>query len=231
MSTYNYNVEAAGYEPWQKTLDATGFMGERFLNHIFYTSFSIDGTMFVVDISGGQIVRLAQFAGDAELFSADSNLAAGPFLALINGPNVSKAKILDYLTGGDDVLNGSQAGEKMQAGAGADHLYGNGGADKLDGGKGDDVLDGGAGKDKLTGGAGADTFVFTGLFGKDTVTDFVAGVDHLQFDHALFATADDVLAHAHQVNNTVVIAVDVDHTVVLSHQVLANLHASDFLLV
>ena len=30
MSTYNYNVEAAGYEPWQKTLDATGFMGERF---------------------------------------------------------------------------------------------------------------------------------------------------------------------------------------------------------
>ncbi len=187
--------------------------------------------MLVVDISGGHIVRIAQFAGDVEVFSGDSTLAAGPFLALISGPNVSKGKVIDYLTGGDDVLNGSQAAEKMQAGAGADHLYGGGGADKLDGGKGDDILDGGAGKDKLTGGAGADTFVFTGLFGKDTVTDFAAGVDHLQFDAALFATADDVLAHAHQVNNTVVIATDADHTVVLSHQLLANLHASDFLLV
>lgn len=43
-------------------------------------------------------------------------------------------------------------------------------------------MQGGAGSDKLTGGAGSDTFVIANVTGSDTITDFVAGVDHLSLD-------------------------------------------------
>lgn len=72
-------------------------------------------------------------------------------------------------TAGDDVLNGSGAGEQLDGQAGNDQLNGLGGndtllgrdgADTLDGGDDDDVLFGGAGADELNGGDGDDTISF-----------------------------------------------------------------------
>jgi Ca2+-binding RTX toxin-like protein len=79
----------------------------------------------------------------------------------------------------------------------ANRITGNAAANMLDGGDGNDTISGGAGADRLAGGFGldslsggadADTFVFTSLFaGRDTITDFVSGIDLLAFDDAGFA--------------------------------------------
>jgi Ca2+-binding RTX toxin-like protein len=61
-------------------------------------------------------------------------------------------------------------------------------------------LGGGLGHDTLTGGAGADQFVFNtapSVANADTVTDFVAGTDHLVLDTAIF-TALNGLPNANQ---------------------------------
>ncbi len=73
-------------------------------------------------------------------------------------------------------------------GNGADNvLTGSGGNDKLKGGAGNDTLIGGTGNDWLEGGSGADHFVFAkaSLNGRDSIQDFVHGVDEL-----VFSTAD-----------------------------------------
>jgi Ca2+-binding RTX toxin-like protein len=60
---------------------------------------------------------------------------------------------------------GTDAGETLTFGAGADLVLGFAGNDTLNGGFGDDVLIGGAGSDVLNGGAGDDTAVFSGPVG------------------------------------------------------------------
>ncbi|CAN4265144.1 An_peroxidase_bacterial_2 domain containing protein [Methylophilaceae bacterium] len=60
--------------------------------------------------------------------------------------------------------------------------------DVLTGGSGDDIITGSHGADILTGGAGADKFVFNsrtesavGVANRDLITDFVSGIDKLDF--------------------------------------------------
>lgn len=63
------------------------------------------------------------------------------------------------------------------------------------GNDGDNVLNGHAGKDTLTGGAGADTFILdwleTSSAGKDTIKDFVSGVDHIELSKLAFTALKD----------------------------------------
>jgi serralysin len=61
--------------------------------------------------------------------------------------------------------------ENAVGGAGADTLIGNDVANRLTGGKGADTL---------TGAGGADTFVFHSGDGRDVITDFHVGVDHIE---------------------------------------------------
>ncbi|MGB0661533.1 MAG: calcium-binding protein [Mangrovicoccus sp.] len=86
----------------------------------------------------------------------------------------------------DDLLRGSNAANKIEAGAGDDVIYSLRGNDRLDGGAGNDLLSGGSGNDLLNGGvgndillggAGADVFDFTERsgFGEDRVEDFQRG--------------------------------------------------------
>lgn len=95
-----------------------------------------------------------------------------------------------------------------------------------------DTLVGTSGDDVIIGNGGADTFVFSNaIFGKDAVTDFTAtGSKHdtLQFDHSIFASAADVLAHAAQVGKDVVITYDATDTVTLVGVHLNQLTAQDF---
>lgn len=80
----------------------------------------------------------------------------------------------DSLTGagGADALSGGGANDDLSGGTGNDTLNGNLGRDTLSAGTGRDILIGGAGNDRLTGGSQSDSFVFTGDFGHDVVTDF-----------------------------------------------------------
>jgi Ca2+-binding RTX toxin-like protein len=89
--------------------------------------------------------------------------------------------------------SGNELANRITGNAGDNHLDGGAGNDVLLGGVGADVLIGGAGNDKLTGGADADRFVFAPGGGKDTVTDFQLGIDHL--DLSAFGLTDISQVH------------------------------------
>ena len=78
-------------------------------------------------------------------------------------------------------------------------LTGNSGNNILSGGAGNDILIGGNGNDTLTGGSGSDYFVFNtapnASSNKDIVTDFVTGVDHLQFSKGVFAGLGSIVGN------------------------------------
>ena len=88
---------------------------------------------------------------------------------------------------GIDGLIGSNFGDVLRAGWGAEVLEGRAGDDTLMGRAGNDVLAGGLGDDVLTGGPGADEFHFER--GHDQITDFAACTDTLGFDPGLWGGA------------------------------------------
>lgn len=82
--------------------------------------------------------------------------------------------------------------DNITSGDGNDILKGSSGGNVIIGGGGDDQIRSLQGDDVLTGGAGSDTFVFRtyDLNGVDTITDFSAGLDFLDFSH-LAGNRDD----------------------------------------
>jgi Ca2+-binding RTX toxin-like protein len=109
-------------------------------------------------------------------------------LGLITAQNTGGAGT-DTLTGIEGMLGGSAA-DTLTGDANANILIGNAGNDALNGAAGFDQLKGGNGNDVLTGGAGIDWFIFdvaaNATTNKDTISDFVSGVDVLQFSRAIF---------------------------------------------
>jgi Ca2+-binding RTX toxin-like protein len=91
-----------------------------------------------------------------------------------------------------------------------------------------DAIAGGAGNDKLSGGAGNDVFVFKGGFGQDTINDFAAGQDVLEFRDGIFADLAAALASATASGNNTIITIDASNSVLLQNVALANLHVGDF---
>ncbi|WP_297324908.1 M10 family metallopeptidase C-terminal domain-containing protein [Nitrosomonas sp.] len=97
-------------------------------------------------------------------------------------------------TGNDsaNAITGNSSPNILVGNAGGDNLFGLAGNDRLNGGDGDDVLVGGAGNDELTGGDGADIFWFNttanATSNKDTVTDFVTGIDKLQLSKSVLGS-------------------------------------------
>jgi hypothetical protein len=132
-------------------------------------------------LSPGAVQRddpdLRQQAGLAGVSVFDRRFVEGQALADTLTYNfTAAADVAD--TGNSDFVVVSQG--RASGGVGRDFLFGGSGAnglsggeqdDYLDGAAGNDTLDGGEGNDKLLGGAGADTYVFSGAFGKDTITD------------------------------------------------------------
>lgn len=104
----------------------------------------------------------------------------------------------DSLFGGSgrDSLLGYDGNDGLAGGAGNDTLNGGIGRDSLSGEAGNDILMGSVGADLLSGGGGADLFVFTwggpvphfdsgpGVAGRDVISDFTPGSDHLRFLHS-----------------------------------------------
>jgi Ca2+-binding RTX toxin-like protein len=94
---------------------------------------------------------------------------------------------VDYTLGhgvGIEILSAADA-----AGTAAIQLTGNSYANTITGNAGDNVINGGRGQDTLTGLGGSDTFVFNAALiaqNVDHITDFNAGDDIIQLDHAIF---------------------------------------------
>ncbi|WMS44699.1 M10 family metallopeptidase C-terminal domain-containing protein [Acuticoccus sp. MNP-M23] len=81
----------------------------------------------------------------------------------------SAGNALDGLLG-NDVIDGGAGADTVDGGGGADTLTGGTGNDSITGGTEADSIEGGSGNDVLDGGAAGDTFVFSGVFGDDTLS-------------------------------------------------------------
>ncbi|HWD25528.1 MAG TPA: calcium-binding protein [Rhizomicrobium sp.] len=117
----------------------------------------------------------------------------------------------------------------LAGGADTDYLYGHAGDDTLIGGAGNDTLNGGTGDDTLTGGSGVDTFQFLNGDGKDTITDFTPGTDHLilhSYDVMSFAALQGLMT---QSGADTVITFDPNNVITLHNVTIAQLHAGDFM--
>jgi hypothetical protein len=96
---------------------------------------------------------------------------------------------------------------------------------------GKDTLTSTPGDDLFKGHGGHDTFVFAPNFGHDVIKDFAAsGRSHdvVQFSKSVFDNFADVLAHATQVGQDVVIAADATDSLTLKNVKLAALDKTDF---
>ncbi len=96
---------------------------------------------------------------------------------------------------------------------------------------GADTLKGTSGHDVLSGNGGRDTFVFAPNFGKDVITDFKGagcGHDVVQFSKTVFDSFADVLSHASQSGQDVVINAGSGNTLTLKDTKLASLDKYDF---
>jgi hypothetical protein len=87
------------------------------------------------------------------------------------------------------------------------------------------------GNDLLKGEGGHDTFVFAANFGHDVIKDFASsgrGHDVVQFSKSVFDNFADVLAHATQSGQDVVIAAGTSDSLTLKNVKLAALDKTDF---
>lgn len=128
---------------------------------------------------------------------------------------------------------GDKTKNTYDAESGNDRLWGFGANDKLTGGAGKDELIGGRGKDVLAGdgtkdGSFQDAFVFGRKSGQDTVTDFQVGKDLLGFAKGAggIKTAADVLDHAQQKGDNVIIDLGGGNTITLEHVDLGDFKGS-----
>ena len=106
-------------------------------------------------------------------------------------------------------------------------MTGNKGDNHLVGLNGDDTLDGGKGNDTLEGDLGLDTFVFNTGGGKDHITDFTDGEDHIKSDMVTSMTDFDNLVIKQKGADTVIHFAGGD-TLTLDHFVATNLNYGDF---
>lgn len=162
-------------------------------------SFSCD---FFANLSG-TLQGVREYRGSTLIYQVDiiNADAAAMYNAIqIQGDFQLAAQIVlardDTMTGSssNDDVRGFGGNDSMLGGGGSDAAAGGTGCDTIDGGAGNDTLRGDGGNDRLTGGIGigTDVFVFAPQGGRDRVTDFEDGVDHI--DLRAFSTSFAQLA-------------------------------------
>jgi Ca2+-binding RTX toxin-like protein len=128
---------------------------------------------------------IALFGGSPTPDGDSVDFEANGVLSHVNLSNVETIAVTT--AGGDDLVNGTNlhatATLNVDAGKGADTVFGGLGADRLDGNAGNDVIDGRGGNDLMLGGAGDDTLVWNPGGASDTV-DGGAGFDTQVFNTA-----------------------------------------------
>ena len=135
--------------------------------------------------------------------------------------------------GSNDTITLGNGSDTVTAGANSIITVGNG-ADIVTAGA-DSTITLGNGADTVTaisslinGGHGHDTFVFTGSFGQDTITNFSPTHDNIVLAQAMFANFAAVQNHMTQVGANTVITYDPANAITLTGVKASSLHASDF---
>lgn len=139
-----------------------------------------------------------------------------------------------YGYGGNDIMDGDSGNDILYGGAGSDNMEGGLGADRLYGQAGNDILSGDEGNDFMSGGTGNDRFVFDSGEGDDRIAGFVAGGtdDRLDLRDAAFdfVTFSDVLSHASDTAEGLLINLGGGDSVLLVGVTEAQLKAVDVML-
>lgn len=154
--------------------------------------------VLLVDNAGDQVIESLGEGRDRVIASISYALTANVEELELTGTAVNgTGNILANRIIGNDLGNGiagGDGGDTLNGGGGNDSLSGDVGNDSLSGGAAQDLLIGGDGADLLSGGSGADIFAWAlAADGRDTLIDFLTGVDRLQMSAAGFGgglTAD-----------------------------------------
>ena len=191
---------------------------------------TLDGGLSADLLDGGNGLDTARYNNSASAVTV--NLATGEaFGGEAEGDIlVSIERIKGSVLGGD-TLTGDGASNTLWGWGGSDTIKGGAGGDVLYGGDGNDVIEGGANNDSLSGEQGNDTFVFATGFGKDTITDFTAGIgagDVIRLTLGItFDAFAEVIAVASQLGANTVIIFDVSTQITLTNVTVSNLVADD----
>jgi Ca2+-binding RTX toxin-like protein len=192
--------------------DSTVDPGSSFLYTFHHLPYSLDSALSLNAVAGG--TYYLQLADSSNLSLLPNNASFDVNISVSNPPALGTDGVA-----GNDFLSG---------GSGDDNLFGGAGDDILDGGPGNDVLNGGLGNDLLVGGGGNNTFEFDAQIGNDTIADFSANKDVVQFNHALFTNYAAVMGSAHREGHDTVITHDASNTVTLENVAISSLHPSNF---
>ena len=156
--------------------------------------------LMLVDPSNGAVLDSYEVDGGANLqevfYGYVESLGGGRIVA--SGRNPGFAEIVDAVRisagdGANDTIMGDGFVDIMDAGEGADKLYGKAGDDLLYGAGGADVIDGGTGADDLRGGTGADKFYVDNI-GDTILEDANADIDTVisSVNHTLAVNVENI---------------------------------------
>ena len=146
------------------------------------------------------------------------------------GAGIDTLRDIENLSGSihGDALGGDNGRNELKGNGGDDWLFGRAGNDTLRGGAGDDMIAGNAGSDALFGGSGNDTFIFEDGWGNDTIHDFVAREDVLDF--GLVSGLDGTFDfHISESDGSAVIGYGLTNSVKLNGVSMAELDTSDWI--
>lgn len=141
--------------------------------------------------AGGQADVVYANGGDDRVWGGDGRdrifLGTGDDIFYDNTQSGTWGVDVVFGQNGNDVINGGGGNDLLFGGSGHDIVSGGDGNDIVRGDFGMDRLSGGWGDDILSGGSAADVFVFAHNGGSDTITDFEAGLDMLEFENSLWS--------------------------------------------
>jgi len=189
-----------------------------------------DGSIPIVNEGDAFIIGGDESTGDVGIDLVQSHISFD--LAVAAGIENLALMGNGHLNGGGNalgnLLTGNRGNNQLDGRDGDDVIFGMAGRDTLSGGQGFDLLDGGAGNDVLTGGLAADTFVFTGHFGRDRITDFDPTEDRMMFQDVEQDFFEGLMARATQEGANVVFSFAGGDALTLVGVHLADLSSSNF---
>jgi trimeric autotransporter adhesin len=218
------------------TLTNTAYVNQIFVNALGRAPMSSESSFWTSALNAGTVSRADFLDGIAQ--SSEHLAIAGASIGGSGNDTIYSRDGADTINGGAgiDVVDYSlltmpgvvvnlATGVATQANGSSDTLTN---IENVRGGSAADTITGKAGANVLTGGGGNDKFIFKAAFGADTVTDFQAGHDLIQFDVGAFSSTNAVLGACQQVGTDVLITASASNTVTLKSINLSSLSASDF---
>jgi VCBS repeat-containing protein len=171
----------------------------------------IAGSNDTITLGNGNDVVDAGDSNTIKLGNGTDTVTAGvnSTLTLGNGADTVTA-------GANSIVTAGNGNDTVAAGANSTITFGNG----------NDTVT--AVSSLIQAGKGHDSFIFTGSFGQNTITNFNTALDTIQLSSSEFANFAAVQNHMQQVGANTVITYDAGDAITLAGVKISSLHASDF---